>query len=132
METTFTIDGTPAESFDALYCVDELRQLHHKVAQARFDQSNATEATYSVEDLREIYIAAVKLEIRERAKEPSVCYIARNALKAAFDAHYGWQYAFNRTMFHVIQDATNILNYIASGQSHKCGSWIYYVITHTK
>jgi hypothetical protein len=128
METLSTIDETPGQTFDANQCIEELRSLHTRAEQFRPKSCNTVEALYSIEELTRLYQLAVKLEVQERAKFPTLSYEQRDALIAVFNAHYGWDVSFRRAMFFFIQDTTNIINYLFTGKDRN-SNWLYYVLT---
>jgi hypothetical protein len=129
METTSTIDETPAQTFDATQYVEELRNLHARVDQHQAKNAESVEALYTIEELTKLYQFAVHLEVQERAKEPALTYAERDALIAVFNAHYGWEVSFRRRMFYFVQDTTNIFNYFMSTGKNRNSNWLYYVLT---
>jgi hypothetical protein len=129
METTSTIDETPAQTFDATLYVEELRNLHARVDQQHAKNAENIEALYTIEELTKLYQFAVHLEVQERAKYPTLTYAERDALIAVFNAHYGWEVSFRKRMFYFILDATNLCNYFLATSKNRNSKWLYYVLT---
>jgi hypothetical protein len=109
MDMIATIDETPAQvdaaigfsdapSFDPAYFLETLATA-----------ANTTNVPYNAEDLRQIYCAAVKLELQERARFPSFSYAARNALRLICCRPYVWDEIVQHHLFYVRQDWNNFL-----------------------